>query len=219
MAKKRGRPRIEKPDASPVAVAEAAEPAGVYHEKYTGRKWWLLGIKIDKERGQLPCHSHICGGVNWQQGTQQTVDAGGWMALDDHRTRVVRGHYTSDQIERAVCEVKHFIVRWRRHVHHTTKGPTEGWATEIISLANRYKVKDDIKKQYVVSGYRYQPTASDVPITMYLVLFPRSMLETGRRGFLPRIDEVPSMLDLDPSLISDRLQTVTEVESAEDEPW
>ena len=213
MAKK----KVRTPAASDIAH-DAADVACVYDERYSGRRWWMLGIKLDKERRQLPCHSHVCGGMAWQQGTQRQVDADGWAALDDHRSRVVRGIYSYEQIREAVGAVRHFVVRWQRHAHHTPQGQSEGYATQIISLANRHKVKDDATKQFRPSGWRYQPLPTDEPLAKYLVLVPRRMLET-RRGFLPRIEELPSMLDLDPRLVPERLVALMGDESLDDEPW
>ena len=213
--KKRGRPPKNR---DTTAIAESPSRS-VYKESYDGRRWWLLGIKVDQERKQLPCHSHVCGGINWQQGTQRQVEADGWMALDDHRTRVVRALYSWTQINRAVRDIRNFVVRWAHHTYQTAKGVSEGWRTEIVSLSNRYKVKLDSNKPFEPSGYRFHPRADDVPLSKYLILFPRSLLETKRRAFLPRIDELPSMFELDSSLISDRLVTTSGEEQMEDEIW
>ncbi len=216
MAKKRGRPRIVKPETAGVAVAEAA--VTVYAERYAGRRWWLLGIKVDKERGQLPCHSHVCGGLNWGQGTQRQTESDGWAALDDHRSRSIRVILSWDQVNAAVTDVKAFIVRWRRHIHMTSKGAAEGYATEIISLVNRYKVRDEQTKTFRPSGYRYQPLPADEPLSKYLVLVPKQFI-AKQRGFLPQIADLPTMLELDPTLVSDRLLALSADEVAEDEVW
>lgn len=205
---------VTKLPASGVMVADAPHP---YRESYAGRKWWFLGIKVDQEREQLPCHSHVCGGINWQQGTQRQVDSDGWIGLDDHRRRVVASLYSWQQIQRAVSEVKHFIVRWRRHEYQTARGSREGWATDIISLENRHKVRIDPKEESKGGSYRYFPEKSDVALASYLILIPRTYVKT--KEFRPTVKGLPSMLDLDPSLINERLESVQTEQVWEDEPW
>ncbi len=227
MAKKRGRPRKVNPEDSTSSVAggiATITDSGIYNPEYLGRKIWFLGIKVDPERNVMPFHNRGFGGVPFQQGTQrQTMvdDEGTWLTLDTHRTRVVRQHLYAEQVLRAVASIKQRLVRWQKGSQILARGKSvTRWSASVISLKHRIKTYNKKEEEFVPSGYRYYfESASDVPVAQYLVLVPRSFIDDPSAGKSTGIDIVglPSMLDLDSSLIPDRMNQRDL--AAEDEPW
>ena len=197
-----------------VAVAEKEE-SSIYEPGYSARRWWLLGIKIDTERNIVPFHNSAFGGIPWQQGTQNQVIEDGWLTLDQHRLRLTRQQLYASQVCRAASEIRQKVVRWIAR-------PRDRWAADVLSLEHRVKTYDKKKEIFVPAGYRYQPGANDEPISKYLVFIPRSMVEqfsSGGKLFQPDLTSIPTMLDLDSSLIPDRMSRKPEGIAAEDEPW
>lgn len=218
---KRGRPRKKRelePEDGAVAVLDKAD---IYAPDYEARHWWFVGIKVDRERNQMPFHNFPFGGVGFQQGTQRTVVTEEvWLSLDGHRTRVVRQHLYAHQVKRAAESIKQCVVRWYKRTHVISAGqPKTRFAADVISLENRIKSYNTKKKEFVAAGYRYHPTRTDVPVSKYLVLIPRGFLNDPSAGKITEIDinSLPSMFDLDPSLIPDRMGG--HESAVGDEPW
>ena len=212
MPKKRGRPRKVPVDPVPfdgnVAVMEEA---AIYSPAYSGRMWWFLGIKVDHDKSQLPFHNRAFGGKMFQQGTQrQVVTENVWLSLDSHRTRVVRQLLSAAEVIKMIASIKQFVVRWHRRSHTVAKGDlVTRWAADVVSLEHRIKTYDMKEKKFVPSGYRYQfQGLSDVPVASYLVLVPRSYINDPSAGKVTELDisGLPSILDLDPSMIPDRIR-------------
>jgi len=90
-----------------------------------------------------------------------------------------------------------------------------------LSLENRLKTYDKKKEVFVPTGYRYQPGPDDEPLSRYLVFVPRSFLEksSGGKLFEPDLNGVPTMLDIDSSLIPDRISQRDQVVAGGDEVW
>ncbi len=225
---KRGRPRKvpvesveEERDAVAVLDQAPTEGAGIYEPNYSGRRYWLLGIKIDEERQQIPFHNAAFGGVGFQQGTQHQVVEDGWLGLDRHRVRLGRALLDAEQVRQAVSEIRQKVVRWQKHLQETSKGPVDRWAASVFSLEHRIKSYDKKKEQFVPAGYRYTAQKNDVPVSNYLVFVPRSMLEEAGRGkfYEPDLMSMDTMLDLDPSLVPDRMSGKHDPSQGGDEVW
>ncbi len=223
---KRGRPR-KNPEAvaesgSSVAVLEPKADPGIYSPSYSGRRYWLLGIKIDAERGQIPFHHSAFGGTAWKEGTQNQVVEDGWLALDQYRIRLSRELLSAEQVKRAVSEIRQKVVRWKKRRQEFLDGAVDRWAADVLSLEHRIKTYDKKKEQHVPSGYRYTAGLNDVPVSRYLVFIPRTMLE-GQSGrgklYEPDIESMDSMLDLDPTLVPDRMTGRDDPDSGGDEVW
>lgn len=209
-------------DSPSMAVAEAEST--IYAPDYKGRKWWLLGIRVDEERGMVPFHNAPFGGVPWQQGTQNQVEVEpGWIGLDSKRARLTPQLLRSDQVVRCVSEIKQKVVRWRRRQRDAAHGTTFRWAAQVLSLEHRIKTYDKKNEEFVPSGYRYEPGDNDVPVSSYLIFVRRSRLQElvgGSSGFSqPELTKIPTMLELDPGLIPDRMSGKREDFEAGDEPW
>ena len=218
---KRGRPRKNPEPEGSVGVLETSR---IYEPDYQARLWWFVGVKVDKERNHLPFHNMAFGGVPFQQGTQrQVVSEDAWLSLDAHRTRVVRQHLYSQDIERIIQSIKHRVVRWSRSVRSIKEGKQViRWSAKVLSLENRIRVKirEGLIEKFVPGGYRFHPTENDVPLSKYLVLITRGFLKDPGAGKLTELDinNLPSMFDLDPSLVPDRMGNSTDNPLA-DEPW
>lgn len=205
--------------ASGAAVLEPRAPdhnedASIYAPEYSGRIWWLLGIRIDEERNQIPLHNAAFGGIPWQQGTQREVAVQeGWTGLEIHRLRLTAQILYAHQAERAAREIKQKVVRWQNR--------PRGWKADVLSLEHRIKTFDPEKRKHVPSGYRYQPGRSDEPLSKYLVFIPRKKLREMSGESYRELDvkKIPTMFELDPSLIPDRMSGEEENIAAGDEPW
>ena len=195
--------------------------ASIYAPEYSGRHWWILGIRIDEERNQIPFHNSAFGGIPWQQGTQREVQVQeGWMGLEIHRLRLTHQIMYAHQAKRAVAEIKQKVVRWqprKRDEHDSVKR----WKADIISLEHRIKSRDPETRKFIPSGYRYQPGPNDEPLSKYLVFIPRSELQKMSGGvfYEPDLKKIPTMLELDPSLIPDRMAGRAVDIEAGDEAW
>ena len=225
---KRGRPRkvpLESTEATGDAVAvldPAPTEAGIYEPDYEYRRYWMLGIKVDEERQQLPFHNAAFGGTGWHQGTQRQVRTeDGWLGLDHHRVRLCRELLSAEEVRLAVSSIRQKVVRWVKKLQETDKGTVERWAASVFSLENRIKTYDKKKEQFVPAGYRFTANKDDVPVSSYLVFIPRSMLEKAGTGnfYEPNIDTMDSMLDLDPSLVPDRMSGKHDPSDGGDEVW
>lgn len=214
---KRGRPKKDPSDAGTIVKTTA----DLYCPDYTGRKWWLLGIKTDPDRNNhLPFHNNAFGGIAWQHGTQNQVIDDGWLGLDRHRRRLTRQILSSAQVRRAVVEIRQKVVRWIHRVHQTSRGTSVRWAASILSLEHRTKTLDRKKQEFVPAGHLYHPGPNDEPVSRYLVFLPRSRLEEfGLQFYDPDLEKFPAMLELDPSLIPDRMKVKDQEVAAGDEPW
>lgn len=198
----------------PRAPPDHNEDASIYAPEYSGRIWWLLGIRIDEERNQIPLHNAAFGGVPWQQGTQREVAVQeGWTGLEIHRLRLTPQILFAPQVKRAVGEIKQKVVRWQSR--------PRGWKADVLSLEHRIKTFDPEKRKFVPSGYRYQPGKSDEPLSKYLVFISRKKLRESSGESYEELDvkKIPTMFELDPSLIPDRMSGEEENIAAGDEPW
>ena len=207
-----------------LSQSAVAEPeSNIYAPDYRARRWWLLGIRIDEERNMIPFHNTAFGGVAWQQGTQNQVMEDGWLGLDRHRARLTRQQLSAEQVIKCVASIKQMVVRWKARQRDTDRGKSARWAADIVSLEHRIKTYDKKKEEHVPAGYRYQPGVDDVPVSSYLILIPRGRLKDlagGVGGFSqPELTKIPTMLDLDPSLIPDRMSKKEEDFAVGDEPW
>ena len=188
-----------------------AEELTVYSPDFDGRRWWMLGIKIDEARDIIPFHNAAFGGIPWQQGTQNQIMDDGWLGLDRHRMRLTRQLLYASQVIRAVSEIKQKVVRWSADKR-----------SQILSLEHRIKTYDNKKKQFVFGGHRYHPGSNDIPVSRYLVFLPRTGMEEftdSGKSYEPNLNSLPSMLDLDPSLIPDRMSGRQDGLSVADEAW
>jgi len=210
---------LERPPHGPVERLGREE--SLYSPEYSGRIWWYIGIRIDEERQQIPFHNSAFGGIPWMQGTQrEVVVQEGWMGLEIHRNRLTPQILFARQVRRAVLEIKQKIIRWQARERDNLKGPARRWKADILSLENRIKTHDPEKRKFIPSGYRYSPGPNDEPISKYLVFIPRKkLLETADRLYEPNLRKIPTMLELDPSLIPDRMSGQQEDIAAGDEPW
>lgn len=225
-----GRPRkVPEPESTDSAVAtldpepEVNAESDIYSPDYPARKYWLLGVKFDEERGQIPFHACAFGGIGWQEGTQNQVRTeDGWLGLDAYRIRVSPMLLSSDQVRRAVSDIRQKVVRWQRRRQETLAGPVKRWRADVLSLEHRIKTRDKKKEEFVPAGYRYTPGVNDVPVSKYLVFIPRAMLQAkpgGGKLYEPSLDSMSSMFDLDPSLIPDRMSGDHAVSGVGDEAW
>lgn len=187
------------------------EKSAIYSPDYPGRRWWLLGIKVDEKRDIIPFHNAAFGGVPWQQGTQNQIMDDGWLGLDRHRMRLTRQLLYASQITKAVSEIQQKVVRWQADKR-----------SQILSLEHRIKTYDKKKEKFVAAGYLYHAGSNDIPVSKYLVFLPRTGMEEfsdSGKLYEPNLNSLPSMLDLDPSLIPDRMSGRQEGVSVEDEAW
>ncbi len=223
MAKKRGRPKGSTAKTQVAVLDDVGKDPSIYAPDYTGRRWWLLGIKVDEEREQLPFHNSAFGGVAWQQGAQQqTRDADGWVGAEGHRTRLGRQLLSSGQVKRVVREIKQKVIRWQRIRRDTPRGIVERWRADILSLEHRVKGYDEKDKKFVPGGYRFYPGPNDEPISKYLVFISRAYvvkLSDSGKFYEPSLRALPTMLDLDSSLIPDRMTAGQDDMAAGDEVW
>lgn len=192
----------------------------IYDPKYQSRRWWILGVRVDEERQIIPFHNHAFGGIAWQHGTQKQVLEDGWLGLDSHRLRLTRELLRDEQVIKCAKQIKNTIIRWKSRKSDTAQGPVMRWAADVLSLEHRIKVRDVKKQQFIPAGYRYHAGPGDVPVSSYLILIPKDMLDAHDSGgfFSPNLQAIPTMLDLDPSLIPTRMSEPGE-DSVADEKW
>ena len=63
------------------------------------------------------------------------------------------------------------------------------------------------KEGFVAAGYRYSPGPNDVPVSKYLIFIPRKQFEevTGGKNPQTSLENLPTMFDIDPTLIPNRM--------------
>ncbi len=219
-----GRPRKQRPqeESSPTTVEQRTDTYSVvYSPSFEARRVWFVGVKVDQEKHQLPFYNRGFGGIPFQYGTQKPqMSEDLWLTLDGHRTRVVRQHLDALKIKRAVLSIRNTVVRWKAARHATSGGEAmTRWSAEILSLETRVKSFSLKEKAFLPVGYLNNAQSTDVPVSKYLVLIPRDLVTDRGAGIQELdIDSLPSMFDLDPTLVPDRMRVV-EAGSVTDEPW